>query len=313
MTSSIVTIESLEERNNSFGTGFVIDKDKKGVYILTCQHVLDDVKIPVVEEIKANIIAQSDFIDMAVIYVENFQAKPLPLEINKCNDFKVEIIGFSLFTQTITQKKHIKATLFKDDIELHSTEDERFYIVKKIESTEGYSFARGNSGSPVLCQKTKTVIALLSNKEGNHIGYAVDIAYLKEIWQDMPQHLLETKKISQTTSNSKKPLYILKKKKKSFLFYLLSFSFIIALVVGIYFFIQANEKPKGYHVVNIQTMDTLNVRTGTSKYFFKVGELPYNAKNIEVVSCSYNKKNRKWCNIKYGSLQGWVSAYYISP
>lgn len=63
MKNSIVNIESVS--NNAFGTGFVIDSDEKGIYILTCQHVLDDVVTPVVENVLAKVIAKGEFIDMA--------------------------------------------------------------------------------------------------------------------------------------------------------------------------------------------------------------------------------------------------------
>jgi S1-C subfamily serine protease len=78
MRDSIVNIESVS--NNSFGTGFVIDSDEKGVYLLTCQHVLDDVETPVVENVLARVIAKGGFIDMAVLYVSKLHLEPLPLQ-----------------------------------------------------------------------------------------------------------------------------------------------------------------------------------------------------------------------------------------
>lgn len=105
MHRNIVHIESLDKNNRNFGTGFIIDKDDKGVYILTCKHVIDDVVNPMVEEVKARIIAMGDEIDMAVIYVSKLQVEPLVLQVNKCKSLEVEIIGFSNFNQNMTQKK----------------------------------------------------------------------------------------------------------------------------------------------------------------------------------------------------------------
>ena len=102
MTNSIVNIES--KHNNSFGTGFVIDRDEAGVYILTCRHVLDDVGIPTIEEREAKVVAEGDFIDLAVIYLPQCRLEPLPLEINLCNNSMVEVVGFSHFNQLINQK-----------------------------------------------------------------------------------------------------------------------------------------------------------------------------------------------------------------
>ena len=192
MRNSIVNIESVS--NNSFGTGFVIDSDEKGVYVLTCQHVLDDVETPVVENVLAKVIAKGTFIDMAVLYVSKLHLKALPLQTQECDHLDVEVIGFSHFNQNLTQKKHINATLYQECIELHSKEDDCYYNVRKIKANDGFNFDRGNSGSPVICKSSGNVIAMISNKEGNDIGYAIDIVNLKEIWKDAPNNLFETYK-----------------------------------------------------------------------------------------------------------------------
>jgi len=187
MRDSVVSIESVS--NNSFGTGFVIDSDEKGVYILTCQHVLDDVVTPVVENVLAKVIAKGGFIDMAVLYVSKLHLKSLPLQTQECDKLAVEVVGFSSFSQNLTQKKHIKATLYQELIELHSKEEDDYYTVRKIRADDGFNFDRGNSGSPVICKNSGNVIAMISNKEGNDIGYAIDIANLKEVWRDAPERL----------------------------------------------------------------------------------------------------------------------------
>jgi len=201
MKDSIVNI--LSQTNNSFGTGFVIYRDNSGIYILTCKHVVEDVKIPIVEEIEATIIAQGELIDIAILHVPNIDKKPLPLQISKCNSLKVEVIGFSSFNQKFNQKKFIQAVLYKESIELHATENRLFYSVRKIKAKDGFNFDRGNSGSPVICTKTQKVIAILSNKEGTSIGYAIDIINLKKVWSDMPLSLLNSiEEISGTEQNN---------------------------------------------------------------------------------------------------------------
>ena len=189
MRNSIVNIESVS--NNSFGTGFVIDSDEKGVYILTCQHVLDDVKTPVVENVLAKVIAKGGFIDMAVLYVSKLHLEALPLQTKVCDQLDVEVIGFSNFNQSLTQKKHIQATLYQELIELHSKEEDAYYNVRKIKANDGFNFDRGNSGSPVICKSSGNVIAMISNKEGNDIGYAIDIVNLKEVWSNAPEKLFK--------------------------------------------------------------------------------------------------------------------------
>ena len=247
MTTSIVNIESLEENNKSFGTGFIIDSDEKGVYILTCKHVIDDVKIPMVEEVKARIITINEFIDMAVIYVSKLHHPPLDLQLDHCRSLNVEVIGFSHFSQNLNQKKHIQATLYQEPIELHSTKDDSFYTARKIKANDGYNFDRGNSGSPVICKESSKVIAMVSNKEGNNIGYAIDIISLKEVWTEMPEKLLEKSPSEKSTPKKEEPIRVKEVKKsveashqrknsslKKYLLYALS---TILLSSGTYYYI----------------------------------------------------------------------------
>ena len=193
MLSSIINIESVNQNNNSFGTGFVIHNDGKGIYILTCKHVLDDVNEPMVEEVVATVVAQSDFIDMAVIYVPKVKLTALPLQINACSSLDVDVIGFSHFIQNLTQKKYIYATLFQDPIEIHSSINEAFYRVRRVKANDDFNFERGNSGSPVFCRKSGHVIAMISNKEGQDIAYAIEIANVEKIWENIPSTLLKKK------------------------------------------------------------------------------------------------------------------------
>ena len=247
MTTSIVNIESLDENNKSFGTGFIIDSDEKGVYILTCKHVIDDVKIPMVEEVKARIITINEFIDMAVIYVSKLHHPPLDLQLEHCKSLNVEVIGFSHFSQNLNQKKHIQATLYQEPIELHSTKDDSFYTARKIKANDGYNFDRGNSGSPVICKDSSKVIAMVSNKEGNNIGYAIDIISRKEVWADMPQKLLKKSPSEKSTPKKEEPITVKEVKKpvkvihqrkssslKKYLLYALS---TILLSSGTYYYI----------------------------------------------------------------------------
>ncbi|CAA6803665.1 MAG: Unknown protein [uncultured Sulfurovum sp.] len=189
MKSSVVNIESVS--NNAFGTGFVIHSDTTGIFVLTCQHVLDDVKTPVVENVLAKVIAKGNFIDMAVLYVPNLHLEAMPLQTSSCDQLDVDVIGFSAFNKTLTQKKHINATLYEEAIELHSKKEKAYCSIHKIKAQDGFNFDRGNSGSPVICKHTSHVIAMISNKEGSDIAYAIDIEHLKRIWKKVPQQLFQ--------------------------------------------------------------------------------------------------------------------------
>ena len=324
MVKSIVQIESQKENNNSFGTGFVIDKDDKGIYVLTCQHVIDDVEIAVVNALPTEIIAQSDFIDMAVLYIPNLQLEPLPLQIDKCESREVDVIGFSQFNHSLSQKKHIIATLFKNTIELHSSEDDSFYFARKIKANDDYSFERGNSGSPVICQKSGCVIAMVSNKEGSDIAYAIEIASLEEVWKQL-KYICEKSDASNIHQEFYNNLNTLKEKidvkkqtikiqKKSPLKYYIAGILTVIVAYGIHLVLQSSQEifKNNYKVVNIASNDTLNVREDRGTVYKVLGELPFNAKNIAVSKCTPNDTGKEWCKIQYGSLVGWVRSKYIS-
>jgi len=191
MKNSIVNIESVT--NSSFGTGFVIDSDENGVYILTCKHVLEDVVHPIVDAVMAKVVAEDDFIDMVVLYVSKLQLKVFPLQKEPCSNLEVEVIGFSNFNKDSLQKQHIEAKLYKEHVELHAKENSDVYVVRKIRAEDGFNFERGNSGSPVICKKSKKVIAMISNKEGSSLAYAINIDNLEKIWKNRPNDLFTQK------------------------------------------------------------------------------------------------------------------------
>jgi hypothetical protein len=342
MLSSIVHIESSNKQNKSFGTGFVIDNDEDGAYILTCQHVLNEVNTATVEEQAVEIVATSDFLDMAVVYVKALKVPALPLQLEECKSKKVHAIGFSSFSRDLVQKKQIHATLFDELIELHSKIDDSFYVVRRIKAHDDYSFERGNSGSPVICKKTGSVIAMISNKKGSNIAYAIEIASLKEIWKDLNASLLNqdslhkhqhfydninnfTNKVKENFEDRKENV---KKKVKhlnsmddlqkemnegSKLKYYLSgiASVILALALFYFFTLPPSYKRENYKVVNIPDNDVLNIREDKGIVYPILGVIPYDAHNVAVTTCNANDAGKEWCNVTYGNVTGWVRSKYI--
>ena len=68
-----------------------------------------------------------------------------------------------------------------------------------------------------------------------------------------------------------------------------------------------------YRVIKIRSDGRLNVRIRAGSYNRKIGNLPFNAVNIKVVSCKNISNGEKWCNIEYDRIYGWVSAKYLQP
>jgi len=59
-------------------------------------------------------------------------------------------------------------------------------------------------------------------------------------------------------------------------------------------------------VSGIRWNDTLAVRTGPSTRYTRIGDLPPDARGVEILTCT-----RRWCRIRYGNLIGWSYAKYL--
>lgn len=344
MLDGIVHIESANKHNNSFGTGFVINNNKYGTYILTCQHVLDSVENACVESNSIEVIAHNNFLDMAIIFLPSIHHEKMSLQLEACESLNITSIAFSSFKKDLVQKSTIHATLFKDFIELHSTEDDTFYLIKKIKADTDYHFSRGNSGAPIICNKTGNVIAMLSNKEGTDIAYAIGVSSIKKLLEqlsandDLMQkhkdfHLKMSsfkKEVNASVQIIKNPknraiyhmnelkrkkstiIGLLKKKLINLKYFLLGGISIFALY-GIYsiFNIEKVDTNAYYNIVNLPSHETLNVREGAGKGYKAIYELMPNADHIIVTRCKNNDEGTKWCHIKYKEIKGWVHSYYI--
>jgi len=185
MSNNIVHIESSNKENSSFGTGFVIESNKQGTYVLTCQHVLDSVQEASIESKTVEVIAHNSFLDMAIIFLPFLQHEKMTLQLEACDSLHIRSIAFSSFKKDLVQKSTIHATLFADFIELHSTEDDAFYLIKKIKADKDYHFSKGNSGAPIICKKTGNAIAMLCNKEGSNIAYAIGVSSIKKLLEQL--------------------------------------------------------------------------------------------------------------------------------
>lgn len=344
MINNIVHISSANTENRSFGTGFVIENNEHGVYILTCEHVLRAVQSPMVESHELEIIAQNDFLDMAIVFIPSLDYEKMTLQLSSCPSLEVKSVAFSSFKEGLVQKSTIRATLFKDFIELHSTKDDSFYLIKKIKADEDYIFSKGNSGAPIICTKTGDAIAMLSNKEGHNIAYAIGVSCIKNLLEQLHENQelrekhqdfyvkmsafkkeakpsIEAKKstknraIFHMNELKKEKTDILKKikEKVSKLKYFLLGILTILAFYGVYSFVKQEKTQivEYYNVTKIPSNDTLNVREGEGRGHKVIYELPYNAHHLTVLKCTYNDEGKKWCKIKYKGITGWVYSYYI--
>jgi len=188
--NSLVLIRNSE--NQSFGTGFVVLKEKNYSYIITCSHVVENTpKTLFVDSTEAKILYQgsSDGLDLAILKAK-IDKEPLSLLESDCNDF--EIIGFKNFEKNNHILEPISCTL-DTKVELRPQSEEKV-SAWKLNIDESDIIMGGYSGSPLICKESKKVVAVISNRKGGRDGFAISIEHIKDIWKDMPHGLLIEKK-----------------------------------------------------------------------------------------------------------------------
>ena len=190
---STFLIES--DDNKNIGTGFCLHQDEKGSYLVTCSHVVEacGVEELVVETLQAELLHQgsSDGIDLAVVYVKGLaHATPLPFSFvprEKGTSFLVE--GFKIHKTKSNLLRELGGV-----IEMVSTiyvDDSQITTYELSITDKNFLIERGYSGSAIICEQSGEVIAVATDRNANgKQAYAIPIAYLKEIWKDMPQELL---------------------------------------------------------------------------------------------------------------------------
>lgn len=107
ISPSVVTITSAEPDHDKakFGTGFIIYRNGKTAYLLTCQHVVDDVggqdKVMVGTKDAVVIAYGKDHgLDLAILKVEGLDNRPpLRLHISGKREDRVIIIGSQLLSK----------------------------------------------------------------------------------------------------------------------------------------------------------------------------------------------------------------------
>lgn len=187
MTNSLVLITNSE--NKSFGTGFVIRRERNYSYILTCSHVVEYTpKSLLVDSVKAKIIHQGsrDGLDLAILKVA-IDKEPLLLLESDCDDF--EINGFRSFKNDDHMLEPIDCKL-DTKVEFRPKSGENI-LGWKLNIDESDTVEKGYSGSPLICKESGKVVAVISNRKGSSEGFAISIENLKTIWKDIPRNLIK--------------------------------------------------------------------------------------------------------------------------
>jgi len=179
MNNSVLKVSN--KNGKCFGTCFVIDKDKEGAYVATCGHVLQNCNEDeiLVDDLDAHVIKNeyTNGLDLAILYVKGLSnISPLILsdDENFNNASNIHVIGFTSYMGKEKKEPMYDITI-KDGIELNQIKSMKLYTKEEI--------SRGYSGSPVICDNTKSVIGIVNIQDTKDKNYAINIQHLKNIYQ----------------------------------------------------------------------------------------------------------------------------------
>ena len=67
-----------------------------------------------------------------------------------------------------------------------------------------------------------------------------------------------------------------------------------------------------YQVTNVDSWDTLNVRSGAGTGYDVVSEIPASANKIQITSSERDVGGSTWVKVKWDGQSGWVNKRYLS-
>jgi len=191
MNNSTFLITS--QTNRKFGTGFCIYKNKKGSFIVTCAHVVEDCGKDdlLIHGKRARLlsIGSSDDLDLALLYAEGLK-KSTVLKIDgvlTAKDTPFEISGFKSYKNNYMLET-LQGTIKKISQIYHNNNTLKIYELKINEED---TIEKGFSGSAVICKESKKVIAVATDRKTNgKYAYAIPVRNLKMLWEEISDELL---------------------------------------------------------------------------------------------------------------------------
>ena len=185
MESSVLKVSN--ESQSCLGTGFVIDKDENGVYLVTCGHVVNKCKDDILVEGKKAEVVENHYnkdLDLAILYVKELNFDPLPIgsSASEIEITTVKVIGYSILLGN-PKKEAIANIPIKLGIEINKPTK----TVYSLKLSPSETISNGYSGSPVICEKSGSVVGVVNIQAfENDVNYAIDIRHLHEIFDIKP-------------------------------------------------------------------------------------------------------------------------------
>ena len=174
MIDSVVLITC--KKASVIGTGFIVDLSESGRYIATCGHVVNNLGEGLLVEGLPAIVKFNGYdsgLDLAILYVNNLEGMPLILKTST-NSNSGKVIGFSRLLNK-PKKEQINGIKLKTNIKLKCEDGTEINAIK-LSSKE--TMDKGYSGSPIICEKSNTVLGVVNIKSGNTENYGLCVSSL---------------------------------------------------------------------------------------------------------------------------------------
>jgi len=214
----IYPVESNQQGNNNFGTGFIIHRDEQSTYFLTCAHVIESVGVEniQIDGISATVIATgtSDNLDLAILCVQGLQNQSaLNLLARGKEGDPIVIIGIHDYGNYHSRKPVRGHLGMQSNLKRPKTHGGWINAWDLKIDADDY-LQPGYSGSPVIHETNGRILGIVSHRQGRGAkGLAISIEAFSELWHlDMPMDLLPTEleSLKKTDAGSDKkqvPIY----------------------------------------------------------------------------------------------------------
>lgn len=200
---SVVYIECIDEISVRSGTGFVYKLDSSKNYIVTSYHVIEGYSNIYVynsdkKKIKASVLNYDEYTDIALLTIEDQL------------DLKEIVIGDS---SKIKEKDKVYA-IGSLDLENIKSKGKVIDIKKEItiDTTHGSSnlnaieldvdVTHGNSGGPLLNNKSEVIGMVFVKEENKNIAYALPINFVMDIVEKLESNKLKRPNLGAVMCNS---------------------------------------------------------------------------------------------------------------
>ncbi|MEO0885220.1 MAG: trypsin-like peptidase domain-containing protein [Cyanobacteria bacterium J06648_10] len=198
LTKSVVLITSDADKNDRFGTGFVIRRTGVFTYVITCDHVIQEVGTDsiCINGLPGILVVTGEHLglDLAVVKVEGLTDDTDPVfQVSTVDFVSTDFIteGFQIFdSRTKTHMKRVLQGSFAEPFEVTAQAPNHPIRALELRFQDGDNVQPGYSGSPILDGHTEKVIGVMSHRLREGVGAAISIEELNRIWQPVERQEL---------------------------------------------------------------------------------------------------------------------------